>query len=230
MAVDHKNPPFVVIEGLDGAGTTTQTALLVDRLQAEGQAAISTREPSDGPVGVLIRQMLSKRIVTPTADGAVEPVGREVLALLFAADRLDHIAATVAPALAAGKVAVSDRYYHSSFAYQGDIDDSETMDIEWVRTLNERATTPDVTIFLEASVDLCLSRMSGRGSRDIYETRDKLERLERRYDEVMQALEAEGEKIVRLDAGRSMEELAEEIFATVTSSTPCHTPEGSSAP
>lgn len=215
MAVEFENPPFVVIEGLDGAGTTTQTALLVERLQAEGQPAVSTREPSDGPVGVLIRQMLSKRIVTPTVDGSVAPVGREVLALLFAADRLDHIAATVAPALAEGKVAVSDRYYHSSFAYQGDIDDSDAMDLEWVRTLNERAKTPDVTIFLEASVDLCLSRMSGRGSRDIYETREKLERLERRYDQVMQALEAEGEMIVRLDAARSKAELAEAIFDKV---------------
>ena len=207
--------PFVVIEGLDGAGTTTQTALLVERLQAEGQPAISTCEPSDGPVGMLIRQMLSKRIVTPSADGTAEPVGREVLALLFAADRLDHVQAEIRPALAGGKVVISDRYYHSSFAYQGDIDASDDFDIDWVRTLNERARTPDVTFFLEASVDLCLSRMSGRGSRDIYETREKLARLERRYDQVMQALEDEGETIVRLDAGLSKEELAETIFSIV---------------
>lgn len=210
-----EKPPFVVIEGLDGAGTTTQTALLVERLQDEGQPAISTREPSDGPVGVLIRQMLSKRIVTPSADGSVQPVGREVLALLFAADRVDHVQAEIEPALASGKAVISDRYYHSSFAYQGDIDASDEFDIDWVRTLNERARRPDVTFFLEASVDLCLSRMSGRGSRDIYETREKLERLERRYDQVMRALEAEGEEIVRLDAGLSKEELATRIFETL---------------
>jgi dTMP kinase len=215
MANSSKISPFVVIEGLDGAGTTTQTALLVERLRSEGQPAVSTREPSDGPVGVLIRQMLSKRVVTPTADGSVEPVGREVLALLFAADRLDHIQATVEPALSQGKAVISDRYYHSSFAYQGDVDDSDAMDLEWVRTLNERARTPDVTFFLEASVDLCLSRIGGRASRDIYETREKLARLERRYDEVMAALEAEGERIVRLDAGRSVEELAAVIFDKV---------------
>ncbi len=215
MGVLFESPPFVVIEGLDGAGTTTQTALLVERLIAEGQPAVSTREPSDGPVGVLIRQMLSQRVVTPTADGGVEPVGREVLALLFAADRLDHIRAGVEPARAAGKAVVSDRYYHSSFAYQGDVDDTDEMDLEWVRTLNERAITPDVTIFLEASVDLCLSRMGGRASRDIYETREKLERLERRYAQVMDALEEEGERIVRLDAGRSKEELAGDIFEIV---------------
>ncbi|MFP4599117.1 MAG: dTMP kinase [Persicimonas sp.] len=216
MSELFESPPFVVIEGLDGAGTTTQTGLLVERLIAEGQPAVGTREPSDGPVGVLIRQMLSQRVVTPTADGGVEPVGREVLALLFAADRLDHIRAGVEPARAAGKAVVSDRYYHSSFAYQGDVDDGDEMDLEWVRTLNERAITPDVTIFLEASVDLCLSRMGGRASRDIYETREKLERLERRYAQVMDALEEEGERIVRLDAGRSKDELAQEIFELVT--------------
>lgn len=206
---------FIVIEGLDGAGTTTQSGLLVERLQAAGQPAVLTREPSDGPVGVLIRQMLSGRVTTPSVDGAHQSVGREVLALLFAGDRLDHIRAEIEPALAAGKVVVSDRYYHSSFAYQGDVDDSDEMDLEWVRTLNERAKTPDLTIFLEASVDLCLSRMSGRGSRDLYETREKLERLERRYDQVMGALEAEGERIVRLDAALSKGELCERIAQSV---------------
>ena len=217
MASSDQNPPFVVIEGLDGAGTTTQAGLLVERLQADGQPAVLTREPSDGPVGVLIRQMLSGRVVTPSVDGPNQSVGREVLALLFAADRLDHIRAEIEPALAAGKVCVSDRYYHSSFAYQGDVDDAEEMDLQWVRTLNERAWTPDLTVFLEASVDLCLSRMSGRGQRDIYETREKLARLERRYDQVMSALENEGEKIVRLDASRSRAELSDAIHKAVVS-------------
>ncbi len=206
---------FIVIEGLDGAGTTTQSMLLVERLQAEGRPALLTREPSDGPIGVLIRQMLSGRVVTPSVDGPGQPVGREVLALLFAGDRLDHIRAEIDPALAADKVVVSDRYYHSSFVYQGDVDDSDVMDLDWVKTLNERARTPDLTVFLEASVDLCLSRMAGRGSRDIFETREKLERLERRYDQVIGAMEDEGERIIRLDAGRSREELAEAIFGMV---------------
>jgi dTMP kinase len=215
MTLPLDTPPFVVIEGLDGAGTTTQATLLVERLRAEGQPATLTREPSDGPIGVLIRQMLSGRVVTPTGDGPA-PVGREVLALLFAADRLDHIRAEIEPALGAGRAVVSDRYYHSSFAYQGDVDDTDEMDLDWVRTLNERAATPDVTIFLEAPVDLCLARLKGRGQRDIFETRAKLGRLERRYDQVMAALEAEGQHIVRLDAGRERGELADEIFRLVS--------------
>lgn len=208
-------PPFVVIEGLDGAGTTTQATLLVERLRAEGQPAVLTREPSDGPIGVLIRQMLAGRVVTPTAAGP-EPVDRQTLALLFAADRLDHIRAEIEPARQAGRAVVSDRYYHSSFAYQGDVDDSDEMDLDWVRTLNERAKTPELTVFLEAPVDLCLSRLQGRGQRDLYETREKLGRLERRYDQVMAALEAEGERIVRLDAGRERGDLADEIFSLVS--------------
>src|SRR5690554_6332271 len=206
--------PFVMIEGLDGAGTTTQTAALAERLQGEGWGVSTSCEPSQGPIGTLIRQMLTGRVVVPDASGG-RPVGRETLALLFAADRLDHIEAQVEPALEAGRVAISDRYYHSSLVYQGDIDGEERVDYGWVRELNSRARVPDVTIFLEASVEVCVSRLAGRGSRDLYETREKLGRLERRYDEVMAILGAEGQRIVRLDAELGREELAEAIWGVV---------------
>ncbi len=215
MAVSFplSNPPFVVIEGLDGAGTTTQTRRVAEALSASGQPVSTSSEPSDGPVGMLIRQMLSKRITVPGEGGEPAAVGRETLALLFAADRLDHIAADVEPALRRGEVAISDRYYHSSLAYQGDIDGGS--DDAWVETLNERAMTPDLTVFLEADAELCIDRLSSRGRRDIYESRDKLERLERRYDEVFGRLEGRGERVLRLDAGRSMEKLTEEIVAEI---------------
>jgi dTMP kinase len=226
MPQTPNKPPFIVIEGLDGAGTTTQSALLVERLQAEGRPALLTREPSDGPIGALIRQMLSMRVVTPATEPSQPPaaVSREVLALLFAGDRLDHLRAEVEPALAAGKIVVSDRYYHSSFAYQGDarLDEGgsdeleqDELDLRWVQSLNERARVPDLTIFLEASVDLCLSRMSGRGRRDIFETREHLTDLERRYDQVMRTLEARGERVVRLDAALERDVIADEIDALI---------------
>ncbi|MFW5967580.1 MAG: dTMP kinase [Persicimonas sp.] len=215
MTTHRPEAAFVVIEGLDGAGTTTQARMLVDRLREEGHRADLTREPSDGPIGVLIRQMLSGRVVARDADGEAEPMGREVLALLFAADRLDHVDAEIAPAVDDGRIVVSDRYYHSSLAYQADGGDDAPLDLSWVRTLNQRARTPDLTVFLEASVDLCLSRMSGRSRTEMFETRDDLTRLERRYETVMTTLEEEGERIVRLDAARSREELADEIFGLV---------------
>lgn len=215
--------PLIVIEGLDGAGTTTQSALLVEHLHAQGTPALLTREPSDGPIGALIRQMLAMRVVAPVFDAqGVEDanarktaVGREPLALLFAADRLDHLNAEILPALARGVPVVSDRYYPSSFVYQGDptsIDENpDALDLGWVQALNARATAPDLTIFLEASVDLCMSRLQGRARRDIFETRAQLARLERRYDQVMRDLEASGERIVRLDASLSKEALGAQI-------------------
>ncbi|TXD32002.1 dTMP kinase [Lujinxingia vulgaris] len=215
-----KAVPFVVIEGLDGAGTTTQSEALAERLRREGWGVSTSCEPSEGPIGTLIRQMLTGRVVVPDEAGG-RPVGRETLALLFAADRLDHIESQVEPALAAGCVAISDRYYHSSLVYQGDIDGEERVDYGWVRELNSRARVPDVTIFLEASVEVCMSRLTGRGGqRELYETREKLGRLERRYDEVMTMLADEGQPIVRLDASQEREALAEAIWDVVESMLP----------
>ncbi|MFM2418433.1 MAG: hypothetical protein RL385_3156, partial [Pseudomonadota bacterium] len=107
-------PVFIVLEGIDGAGTTTQTARLVSALTAQGRRTQATREPSDGPVGVLLRQMLRGRVVSPS--GKAPP--SEELALLFAADRLDHVSAELRPLLADGVSVVSDRYDYSSVAYQ----------------------------------------------------------------------------------------------------------------
>src|SRR5438552_7626627 len=99
----------MVIEGIDGAGTTTQTRLLTDWLRGRGLAAHRTREPSDGPIGRLIREILGQ----PPGAMTGGP-----MALLFAADRLDHLAREIEPALARGEQVLCDRYYHSSFAYQ----------------------------------------------------------------------------------------------------------------
>lgn len=205
---------FVVIEGLDGAGTTTQARLLTQTLDQLGKPSVLTREPSDGPIGVLIRQMLAMRVVSRGPAGP-EPVNRESLALLFAADRLDHIANEIRPAISQGMYVVTDRYYHSSFVYQGDVDGSDDFDIQWVKTLNERALRPDVTFFVEAEVELCVSRIARRSQTDIYESREKLTRLHARYAQVFDDLERDGENIVRLDATRSIEDLHDEILATV---------------
>lgn len=207
---------FIVIEGLDGAGTTTQARRLTDRLTELGHGTLLTREPSDGPIGVLIRQMLSMRVVSRPGH-EFQPVNRESLALLFAADRLDHIENEIVPALNDQKYVVTDRYYHSSFVYQGDVDHSEHFDIHWVKTLNERALKPDITFFVEADVELCLSRISRRNQTDIYESREKLTRLHARYSQVFQDLEESGERIIRLDARRSIEELHQQILELVLS-------------
>lgn len=195
---------FIVIEGLDGAGTSTQTRAVAEVLRERGHSVSTSREPSDGPVGELIRRFLS----------GDDSAGRETLALLFAADRLDHLQREVEPALSVGEVAISDRYYASSLAYQADPADGGA-DYQWVEVLNERARTPDLTVFLRASAEVCLDRLEERTERDIFESRQQLEMLERRYDEVMDRLEQRGERILRLDATRKREELTAEIAKAI---------------
>jgi len=177
----------------------------------------------------MIRQMLSSRIVVPSSrkEGEHGEVGRETLALLFAADRLDHLRTEVEPMLEAGNAVVSDRYYHSSFAYQGDpVDDAESstgeapLDLSWVRTLNERARQPDLTIFLEASPELCMERLAERHRHDTYEREESLHRLAGAYEVVLEELEEAGETIVRMDASKTPEKLTEEIVEAIAESSP----------
>lgn len=174
--------PFIVIEGIDGAGTTTQTALLASALRARGRAVRTTREPSDGPIGVLIRQVLSGRLVVP--GEAPAPLGWETMAALFAADRLDHVAAEVAPALREGQAVISDRYDASSVAYQGiSADDPEVF--EWILALNARARRPDLTVVLDVSPEVAQARRAARADRaEIFDDPELQRRLARFYAEI----------------------------------------------
>lgn len=204
---------FIVLEGIDGAGTTTQCRLLADHLHDHGHRVHTTAEPSTGPLGLLAREMLARRVAS--FDG--EPIDRETLALVFAADRTHHCHNEIRPALARGETVITDRYYHSSFAYQGDVDGEQRFDIDWVRALNARALRPDVTFFLDVPVDVALTRLGDRGHLDIYETREKLERLQARYREVVEILRGEGERIVTVDGTLAAQAVLAEITAALTS-------------
>lgn len=170
---------FIVFEGLDGAGTSTQLQRMAHRLRSEGYRVRTTREPSDGPIGVLIRQALRGR-VRETAGASIAP---EALALLFAADRIDHLRDVVEPALASGAVVLSDRYLHSSLAYQ-----SVECDPEWVVQINSRARDPDLVVHVEVAVETSVGRIFGRG--------DALERFE--GSETLSAVAASYERAYRV--------------------------------
>lgn len=150
---------FIVFEGLDGAGTTTQARRLLSRLQASGLEAALSNEPTGGDLGRVIRRILR---------GEYQPGGpyqERITALLFAADRLDHVGAHVEPLVAAGAQVISDRYVGSSLAYQ-----SSFCDPGWVAELNRYAVTPDLTIFLDVAPELGLERVSARAeARERYE-------------------------------------------------------------
>jgi len=164
---------LIAIEGIDGAGTTTQARLLVEWMNGHGLPAHHTWEPSQGPIGLLLREILRGQLERPIDLGAI--------ALLFAADRLDHLAQEIRPRLEAGVHVVSDRYVYSSLAYQ-----SLDHKLDWVATLNERAPEPDLTIYVRVPAELARERRQTRGAaRELFEQDELQARIAARYDEIL---------------------------------------------
>jgi len=198
------NALFIVLEGIDGAGTTTQAKRLCQWLEAEGHRVEQTFEPTRGSVGSVIRDAIQAH--SPDFD-------ERVFALLFAADRVDHVQTCIAPAIEAGRFVVSDRYVMSSLAYQ-----SVALDLGWVRELNRFATPPDITFLLDGPVEDCLARLdvAGRGG-ERYEKAQLLEQIRLNYQQIASTLAEEGQRIETLDATHSIDDLHGQIVDTVGS-------------
>ncbi len=192
---------FVVLEGLDGAGTTTQAQRLADRLRARGRLVHVTAEPSSGPVGGLVRQILTRRVGGAAPGESFDPAA---LALLFAADRLDHVAAEIEPRLAAGWDVVSDRFTLSSLAYQS----VACGELGWVEEINQRALAPDATLFLEVSPRTALRRrFAASATREIFEVPAFQRRVARAYLDAIARLRASGQRVEMIDGERPVEEV-----------------------
>ncbi len=202
---------FIVLEGIDGAGTTTQTARLVARLKASGRTARPTREPSDGPVGTIIRQVLSGRIVG--AQGLAP--GWATMALLFAADRMDHVESEIEPFLAQGGTVVSDRYDASSLAYQSVMSDAKVPQaIEWIRALNQHARRPDLTVVLEVNPDIAASRREARGeAAQLYEQNEVQRALSVFYKNLPKYLP--NDRIALVDGDGDPDAVADRVYRAV---------------
>jgi dTMP kinase len=201
-----------VLEGIDGSGTTTQIRELARWLEGQGHRVHPTREPSDGPIGVLIRQALRGRLLVRSGPGGAEPLAPDTFALLFAADRLDHVQAEIRPHLEAGAFVLSDRYVDSSLAYQ-----SADLDLAWVEALNSRAMAPDLTLFLDVPVSIALARIGIRQGeeREHFESQQMLERVAARYETVLRRAEEAGRAVVRIDGTQGPAQVAAEITAAV---------------
>jgi len=140
-----KRGVFISIEGCDGAGKTTHARRLRDSLVKHGFDAIYTTEPSTSKIGKFIRLNVSR---------AKKQLPVEVEALLFAADRLEHIKNVIEPALRRGKIVISDRYVHSSLAYQG----ARLADLDWLMKINAFTLKPDLGIYLDVPPKIGLRR------------------------------------------------------------------------
>jgi len=194
---------YILLEGIDGSGTTTQAGLAAAWLRKRGLDVVETFEPTDGPVGRLIRLGLAEDF--PGREGMLpEP---ELLALLFAADRLDHMERAVLPALAREQWVVSDRGYLSSLAYQ-----SVECDLHWVRSLNRDVRRADLVLLLDVDAETAFRRFAEeRESRDLYETVERMAAVREKYLEVTALLESEGEPIVHIDASPPADAVAKSV-------------------
>jgi dTMP kinase len=202
---------FLVLEGIDGAGTTTQRERLAAWLRGRGQQVHTTAEPSKGPVGLLIRSLLA---------ASAGPFDADAMALLFAADRRDHLAREVDPALAAGAIVLSDRYVLSSLAYQTAAGVPRTL----VHTANflsrgdaPAIRTPDLTLFVKVPVDIAAARRAQRaGTVEIYDDRPMQERVAAAYEREAQALFDSGAPCEVIDGSGSPDEVEALLRAAIT--------------
>jgi dTMP kinase len=184
---------------LDGAGTTTQAARLADHLRAQGQSVLETCEPTDLTLGKVLRTALRGQ----WGENGVGELNPGSVALLFAADRLDHLTRRVKPALNEGTTVISDRYVYSSMAYQGSL-----LEPAWVSTINGLARKPDLTLYVRVSVETAMSRLTSRGSdREIYEKEAMLQSVYDGYE----GLVARGEM-----ANLGIDDVFQQIRAAVT--------------
>ncbi|HEY0252259.1 MAG TPA: dTMP kinase [Kofleriaceae bacterium] len=196
---------LIVIEGLDGAGTTTQAKRLVEHL---GERAVFTREPSDGPIGKLIREMLTGNHAITDAS-----LSQSTFGALFAADRLDHMQREVEPAIAAGKLVISDRWYHSSLAYQG-----TGADRDWITQLNSRARRPELTIFLQVRPEVAAKRRAeAKRVQELFEDLEMQRSVDAGYQATIAELRAAGERIEVLDGEQTQDQVFRQILDLVES-------------
>jgi dTMP kinase len=185
---------FICVEGLDGSGKTTQAKLLVKKLRGDYDA-VYTAEPSDGKIGKLIK----RRYLHADKRGSAV-----VEALLFAADRLEHLKSDILPALNEGKLVVSDRYVYSSLAYQG----AAGLDLKWIEKINEHAIRPGLALFIDVQPKTVIQRLKRKRSvMENLETQLKVREIYLRFVD-------EG-ALVRVDGNRSKTEVAREIASTV---------------
>ena len=201
-----KKGKFIAFEGIDGSGKSTQIRMLADRLKKENVDYYMTMEPTEAPIGVMLRQILRGKM---KADN-------RVIAALFAADRLDHLLNEengIAAKIERGTTVITDRYYFSSYAYH-----SVDMPMEWVIQANEQSAgilRPTVTVFIDVDPDTAMERIiRNREQQELYEKKSRLTEVRKKYMEAFDRLK-EVERVVIVDGNGSPEQTAAAVWKEI---------------
>lgn len=198
---------LIAFEGIDGSGLTTQAAMLREWFRRHAKNCLLTKEPSEGPVGALIRQIIRKHANGPQHEGDLD----HYFALLFAADRLYHLSTLILPALRDGTYVITDRYYLSSLAYQG-----LTVDFDSLAAMNARYRPADLTIYLHVPVEVCIQRIHAeRWHPDLYEESGKLERVQSSFAEMAGRLALGGHQIEIVEGDQPAEVVHTSVLAAI---------------
>ena len=198
---------FIVIEGIDGSGTSTQSQLLFDYLSNQGNKSHLTYEPSNGPIGNLIREIFKGR-VTVCSD---EVLFDKQLALLFAADRHDHLHNPIDGMenfLNKGINVVCTRYFFSSYVYHSRTAEER----QFLYEINKDFLKPDLIIYLDNPIDVSLARMSNRSVKDTYENIEKLKIVKKNYDLVIQEYQG---AVVKIPADLPVQDIHQRIIDSI---------------
>ena len=194
---------FIAFEGIDGSGKSTQVKLLTEKLIAEGHKVYTTFEPTDSPIGSLIRNIFKGRMA---AD-------HKTIAALNVADRLDHLHNEINGILKKkeeGYTIITDRYYFSSYAYHG-----VHVDIDWVIAANAMSAAtlrPDINIFIDVDPEVSMQRLnSTRGTIELYETLDNLKQVRGKFLEAFDKLKNE-EKVVSINGNQTVAAIASDVW------------------
>jgi dTMP kinase len=190
---------FVVLEGLDGSGTTTQAGLVAQALRTRGLRVTETAEPTEGPLGRILRAHVRGELTLdpPTA------------ALAFTADRADHLARVIRPALARGEWVVCDRYLLSTLAYQG----AEGVDRRWILDASAGFEVPDLTVFLEVPEPELARRLGKRPRADRYEGAETTRAVLASYEESIELLRRAGHSVEVVDGCARPQDITSDVLA-----------------
>ncbi len=200
---------FIVLEGIDGSGTSTQGQKLVELLRSQGRKVHLTCEPSRGPIGQLIRSILEKRLLE---EGEVRSFDAPTMALLFAADRMDHITNEVKVQLRSGSIVICDRYLLSSLIYQSLTAEPNSLPSQqnWLRQINQGALQPDLTLVLDLKAERAAERRSIRGGvEELYEKSELQRKLAVLYAQAPQLLPEQA--VYLIDAAQPVEQVTADL-------------------